>query len=69
MVNFKAYDVMNWETNNYNTHYLKKEGNMTMKSGQLIEYNVRNIFLEKSCKNQTGILVPDLFFVFKKALY
>ena len=24
MVNFKAYDVMNWETNNYNTHYLKK---------------------------------------------
>ena len=40
-----------------------------MKSGQLTEYNVRNIFLEKSCKNQTGILVPDLFFVFKKALY
>ena len=25
------------------------KGNQTMESGQLIEYNMRNIFLEKSC--------------------
>ena len=29
----------------------KSKGNQTMKFGQLIEYNKRNIFLEKSCTN------------------
>ena len=29
----------------------KSKGNQTMKFGQLIEYNNRNIFLEKSCTN------------------
>ena len=28
--------------------YLKKKGNQTMKFGQLLEYNMRNIFLKKS---------------------
>ena len=28
----------------------RREGNQTMEFGQLIEYNMRNIFLEKSCK-------------------
>ena len=27
----------------------KSKGNKTMKFGQLIEYNVKNIFLQKSC--------------------
>ena len=39
------------ETNNYNTriaHISRSNGNQTMKFGQLIEYNTRNIFLEKS---------------------
>ena len=40
-----------------------------MKFGQLIEYNKRNIFLQKSCKNEAGRLVPDLFLFLKKALY
>ena len=30
--------------------YLKSKGDQTMKFGQLIEYNVRKIFLEKSYK-------------------
>ena len=51
MVNFKTYHAINWEMNNYNTHialYLKKR-NQTIKFGLLIEYNMRNIFLQKSC--------------------
>ena len=28
--------------------YLNKKGNQTMKFGQLLEYNMRNIFLKKS---------------------
>ena len=35
----KIYDVTTWET--------KSKGNQTMKFGQLIKYNTRNIFLEK----------------------
>ena len=33
-----------------------------MKFGQLIEYNMRNIFLKNYTENETGTLVPDLFF-------
>ena len=29
----------------------QNKGNQTMKFGQLIEYNKRNIFLQKSCFN------------------
>ena len=35
----------------------RSKGNQTMKFGQLIEYNMRNIFLEKSytkCGGETG---------------
>ena len=39
-----------------------------MKFGQLIEYNARNIFLQKSCRNEAETLVPDLFLFFKKAI-
>ena len=42
--NFKIYDVTDWATNNYNTHfsqYLRSKGNQRMKFGQLIEYNLR----------------------------
>ena len=45
MVNFKIYDATS-------IHMLsnisKDKGNQTMKFGQLIDYNMRNIFLEKS---------------------
>ena len=36
---------------------------------QLMERNVTNIFLPKSCSNESRGLVPDLFYFFKKGLY
>ena len=39
-----------------------------MKFGQLIKYNVRNVFLKDHTENDTARLVPDLFLFFKKAL-
>ena len=40
----------------------QNKGNQIMKSGQLTEYNKRNIFFQKFCKN----LVPDPLYIFKK---
>ena len=40
-----------------------------MKFGQLIEYNMRNIFLNNYTENETGRLVPDLFFLKKSFLW
>ena len=37
------------------------KGKQTMKFGQLVEYNMRNIFLQKSYKNMVERLVPDSF--------
>ena len=36
----------------------RSKGNPTMKFGQLIEYNLRNIFLEKSCTKCGGETSP-----------
>ena len=52
-VNFKIYDVINGEGNNYNTHtvqYRSFKGNEKLKFGQMTEYNKRNIFLQISCR-------------------
>ena len=50
-MNFKIYDVTNWIT--IIIHILsdtsRSKGNQTMKFDQLTDYNMRNIFLEKSC--------------------
>ena len=35
-------------------------GNKTVKVGQLIEYNKRNIFFKNYVENKAGRLVPDL---------
>ena len=40
-----------------------------MKFGQLVENNMRNIFIQKLCRKMAGRLVPHLFLFFKKALY
>ena len=51
MVNFKVYDVTDWTTNNckhITNNISRTKGNQTMKLGQLIEYNMRYSFLEKS---------------------
>ena len=37
------------------------EGNQTMKFGELIEYDMRNIFLEKSYAKRGGETIPRLF--------
>ena len=47
----------------------RRRSNQTMKLDQVLECNMRNIFLQKSCRNGAGRLVPDLFLFFKKALY
>ena len=35
-----------------------------MKYGQLIEYNVRNIFFKNHAENEVGRLVSDFFFFY-----
>ena len=67
-VNFKFCDATDWIINNYNTYiarYLKSKGNQKIwenqKFGQLIERNMRNIFLEKSCTNMMEKPVLDRF--------
>ena len=40
---------------------LKSKGNDTMKLGQLIEYSMRNIFLEKSYTNCDEETIPRPF--------
>ena len=45
---------------------IPKTNNQTIKFGQLIEYNKRNIFLQKSWRNVAGRI---LFCFLKKASY
>ena len=42
------------------------KGDQIMKFGQLIEYNLRNIFLEKSYTKCGGETIPRLFFTKQK---
>ena len=39
----------------------RTKGNQTMKFGQLIEYNMKNIFLEKSYTKCLGETIPRPF--------
>ena len=39
----------------------RRKENQAMKLGQLIEYNLRNIFLEKSYTNYVGKTIPRPF--------
>ena len=43
------------------THISRSEGNKAIKFGQLVEYNVRNIFLEKSYTKYGSKTVPKPF--------
>ena len=61
-VNLKICDLAAWLANNCNTHIapniLRSKGNQTMKFDQFVEYNIRNIFLEKSylkCGGETSL--------------
>ena len=56
--------VTEWTTVKLNTHiaqYLKSKGTQTVKFGQLIEYKVRNIFLEKLYPKCGGEASPYTF--------
>ena len=43
------------------TNISRSKGNQAMKFGQLIEYNMRNIFLKKSYTRCGGETIPKLF--------
>ena len=45
------------------------KGNQTIKFGELIECNKRNIYFKNHAENKAKILVPDIILFFKKALY
>ena len=62
--NFKFYDVTARLTNNCNIHIaqcLKSEDNQATKFDQLIECNMRNIFIQKSYTKCDGETSPRLF--------
>ena len=44
----------------------RSKGNQTMKFGQLIEYNIRNSFLEKSCTKCGREARPRTFYKISK---
>ena len=48
---------------------LKCEWNQTMKFSQLIEYNMRNIFIEKSCTQSGRETIPRPFSKEKNGAY
>ena len=57
----KIYDVTSWLKNNsihILPNILRSKGNQTMKFDQLIEYNMRNIFVEKSYTKCAGEIIP-----------
>ena len=65
MVNFKIYGVTDLIINNYNTHIANisgSKGDQTKKFDQLIEYNIRHIFLEKSYTKYIQRTSPTPFY-------
>ena len=68
-VNFKIYGVTTWLKNNYSVLILpaisRSKVIQIMTFGLLIEYNMTNIFLQKSCRKWNRV-VPYLFLFFLK---
>ena len=65
----KFISSQTWLANNCNTHvaqYLRGKGNQTMTFGQLIEFNMRNIFVEKSYTKCDGEIIPRPFYTTSK---
>ena len=67
-INFKIYNTTNWEKNNTIIRYTfclifsRSKGNQTMEFGQLTEYDIKNIFLEKSYTKYGGETSPRPFY-------
>ena len=69
-VSLKIYDVTNWNKSMYKLPDISKhEGNQTIKYRQLIEYDVKNIFLQKSCRKWSRRTSFGTLLFFKKALF
>ena len=47
----------------------RRKGNQTMKFGQVLEYNKRNIFLRKSCRKREKGTSSRPLFCFVEKLY
>ena len=61
MINLKIYNVINWEiiiTIHILSNILRSKDNEAIKSGQLIECNVRIFFFKNHAKTEAGKLVP-----------
>ena len=50
-------------------NFARSKGSQTLKFGQVVEYDKRNVFRRKSCRNEAERLAADLFLFFKKALH
>ena len=56
-VNFKFYDATNWKAIQKLSNISRSNGSQATTFGQLIKYNMRNIFLQKSyirCGGETS---------------
>ena len=69
--NFKIHDVTTWLTNNCKAHIAEEEyqknisgskDNQAMEYGQLIKYNMKNIFIEKGYTKCGGETIPWPYF-------
>ena len=64
-VNFKVFDVTTCLTKNYNAHIdqhlSRSKDNKAIKFDQLLEYNTRNIFLEKAYTYTRWNTIPTPF--------
>ena len=64
-VNFKIYDVTAWEKQTTANHILpnvsQSKSNQTVELSQLIQYNMRKIFLENHTQNCRGETISRSF--------
>ena len=63
-VNFKNCNVTTWLITilmHILTNISRGKGNQAMKFGQLVEYNIENIFVKIHTQNVLEKLFPDLF--------
>ena len=65
---FKTYDAKDWTTNYGNTQiaqHSRSKGYDEMEVGYLIEYNMRNIFAQISCRKWDRVSSSRPLFVFQ----
>ena len=68
-INLKVYDTINCLNKNSITHfvwYLEKEKGVTLKLCPQMEYQIKNIFMEKSCRKYAAKASPRPVYNFGK---